>query len=119
MHADEKDQLIQEIRTWIGFDEKIKQLQKQIRQLKQEKKQSTNTLVDVMKTNDIGEINTGNGKLIYSQQKIKKSISKKYLNNILAKFFQEDPTKAKQLGTYILDNREETIKENIRRKHKK
>jgi|TARA_R110001592_G_scaffold221805_2_gene476693 hypothetical protein len=119
MHDNEKDQLIQEIRTWIGFDEKIKNLQKQIRQLKQEKKQVTNTLVDVMKTNDIGEINTGNGKLIYSQQKIKKSISKKYLNSILAKFFDADPAKAKQLGTYILDNREETVKENIRRKQKK
>jgi len=119
MHDGEKNQLIKEIRTWIGFDEKIKALQKQIRQLKQEKKGVTNSLVEVMKSNDIGEINTGNGKLIYSQQKIKKSISKKYLNNILAKFFQEDPSKAKQLGTYILDNREETVKENIRRKHKK
>jgi|TARA_B110000858_G_C17746473_1_gene447563 hypothetical protein len=119
MHQDEKDQLIQEIRTWIGFDEKIKNLQKQIRQLKQEKKMVTNTLVDVMKTNDIGEINTGNGKLIYSQQKVKKSISKKYLNTILAKFFEEDPNKAKQIGSFILENREETIRENIRRKIKK
>jgi hypothetical protein len=119
MHQEDKDQLIQEIRHWISFDEKIKALQKEIRQLKQEKKLVTNTLVDVMKTNDIGEINTGNGKLIYSQQKIKKSISKKYLNSILATFFAQEPDKAKQLGTFILDNREETIRENIRRKTKK
>ena len=32
---------------------------------------------------------------IYSQQKVKKSISKKYLTGILAKFFQNDPGQAK------------------------
>ena len=94
MHQNEKDKLIGHIREWIGFDEQIKNLQKQIRQIKQEKKAVTETLVDVMKTNDIGEINTGNGKLIYSQQKIKKSISKKYLNNILMQFFQSGTSKS-------------------------
>jgi|TARA_B110000967_G_C18345406_1_gene298637 hypothetical protein len=119
MNQDEKDQLIQEIRNWIEIDEKIKSSQKEIRLFKQEKKLITNALVDVMKTNEIEEINTGNGKLIYSQQKIKKSISKKYLNNILAKFFVKDPEIAKQVETFILDNRGETIKENIRRKNDK
>ena len=116
MNQDEKEQLIQEIRNWIEIDEKIKSAQKEIRLFKQEKKLITNSLVDVMKNNEIEEINTGNGKLIYSQQKIKKSISKKYLNTILSRFFEKDPETAKQVETFILDNRGETIKENIRRK---
>ena len=116
MNQDEKDQLIQEIRNWIEIDEKIKTAQKEIRLFKQEKKLITDSLVDVMKNNEIEEINTGSGKLIYSQQKIKKSISKKYLNTILSRFFEKDPETAKQVETFILDNRGETIKENIRRK---
>lgn len=116
MNDNDKQELIGEIRNWIQMDEQIKDLQKQIRQIKQEKKQVTNTLVDIMRTNEIGEINTGNGKLIYSQQKVKKSISKKYLTGILAKFFQNDPGQAKELGQFILNNREETVRENIKRK---
>ena len=53
MNQDEKDQLIQEIRKWIDVDEKIKASQKQIRLFKQEKKLITNSLVDVMKSNEI------------------------------------------------------------------
>ena len=36
--TDEKDQLIQEIRTWIGFDEKIKQFTKTNPTIKTRKK---------------------------------------------------------------------------------
>jgi hypothetical protein len=119
MDNGDKDELINEIRKWIGFDEEIKGLQKKIRQIRQEKKQSTNTLVDIMRNNDIGEINISDGKLIYTQQKIKKSISKKYLTNILSQYFKNDSKSATDLGTFILNNREEIIKENIRRKFKK
>ena len=72
-----------------------------------------------MRNNDIGEINISDGKLIYTQQKIKKSISKKYLTSILAQYFQHDSEKAKEVGAFILNNREETLRENIRRKIKK
>ena len=119
MDNGDKDELINEIRKWIGFDEEIKGLQKKIRQIRQEKKQSTNTLVDIMRNNDIGEINISDGKLIYTSQKIKKSISKKYLTSILAQYFQHDSDKAEEVGAFILNNREETLRENIRRKIKK
>lgn len=119
MEEQQKEILINEIRRWIDFDEEIKMLQKKIRHIRQEKKQSTNTLVDIMRSNDIGEINISNGKLIYTQQKIKKSISKKYLTTILAQYFKHDTERAADLGSFILNNREETVKENIRRKIKK
>ena len=119
MENEDKEVLINEIRKWIGYDEEIKQLQKKIRQIRQEKKETTNTLVDIMRSNDIGEINISDGKLIYTQQKIKKSISKKYLTSILAQYFKNDSKSAKDISTFILNNREEIIKENIRRKIKK
>ena len=119
MDDEKQEELINHIRKWIKFDEDIKNLQKDIRQLKQEKKQLTNALVDIMRDNEIGEINTSTGKLIYTTRKTKKSISKKYLTSILSKFFEEDATKATELSQYILNNREEVVRENIRRKIKK
>ena len=114
-----EDLLIKEIRKWIGYEEEIKGLQKKIRQIRQEKKETTNTLVNIMRDNDIGEINISDGKLIYTQQKNKKSISKKYLINILSQYFKDDSKSAKDIGSFILNNREEVIKENIRRKIQK
>ena len=63
MNQDEKEQLIQEIRNWIEIDEKIKSAQKEIRLFKQEKKLITNSLVDVMKNNEIEELNDDEGQL--------------------------------------------------------
>ena len=119
MENGDKEVLIGEIRKWIGYDEEIKMLQKKIRQIRQEKKETTNTLVNIMRSNEIEEINISDGKLIYTQQKIKKSISKKYLTSILAQYFKNDAKSAKEVETFILNNREEVIKENIRRKIKK
>jgi prefoldin subunit 5 len=119
MDDQQQQHLIEEIRTWISLDEQMKSFQKKIRCLKQEKKKVTNTLVDIMRNNDIGEINISDGKLIYTSQKIKKSISKKYLTSILAQYFQHDSDKAEEVGAFILNNREETLRENIRRKIKK
>ena len=119
MDNEKQEELINYIRKWIKFDEDIKTLQKNVRQLKQEKKQLTDALVDIMRDNEIGEINTSTGKLIYTTRKTKKSISKKYLTSILGKFFEEDAMKAKELSQYILNNREEVVRENIRRKIKK
>ena len=56
---------------------------------------------------------------IYTKQKIKKSLSKKYLMKCLTQYFKEDSQQAKQVSNFILNNREEKIKENIRRKVKK
>ena len=55
-----------------------------------------------MRSNEIEEINISDGKLIYTQQKIKKSISKKYLTSILAQYFKNDAKSAKDVETFIL-----------------
>ena len=114
-----KEELVSNIKQWITLDEEIKNLQRQIKEKRNEKKENTETLVRIMRDNEIGEINTSTGKLIYTTRKTKKSISKKYLTSILGKFFEEDAVKAKELSQYILNNREEVVRENIRRKIKK
>ncbi len=117
----DKEELITNIKGWIQLDEEIKTLQKQIKEKRNEKKQNTETLVRIMRDNEIDcfDLDSNGGKLIYTKQKIKKSLSKKHLMKCLMTYFKEDTLQAKEISNFILSNREEQIKENIRRKIKK
>jgi|TARA_B110000967_G_C18886981_1_gene564650 hypothetical protein len=110
-----KEQLIHHIKEWIGVDEEIKSLQKEIRIKKQKQKDLTQTLMEVMKTNEIDCFDLKDGKLLYTKNKTKQTINKKYLMTTLIKCL-EDPKDAEKVTDFILDNREEKVKENIRRK---
>jgi hypothetical protein len=66
-----------------------------------------------MKENDIDCLNVNDGQITYSKKNIKKPISKKLLLNLLSKYYNGDSTKANELNNYILENREETIREAI------
>ena len=116
---DTKQELITHIKSWIEIDNEISKLQKQIKAVRDEKKQLTGNLVDVMKNNEIDCFDINDGKLIYLKSKVKKPINKKTLFSALEGFFKDDAEMAKQLSEHILNSREETIKESIRRKKDK
>jgi|TARA_B110000285_G_scaffold113055_1_gene128315 hypothetical protein len=116
---DTKEELITHIRSWIDIDNEISKLQKQIKDFRNEKKELTGSLVDIMKTNEIDCFDINDGKLIYAKSKVKKPINKKTLLNALEGFFKEDVKMATQLSEHILNSREETVKESIRRKKDK
>ena len=116
---DTKEQLVNHIREWIEIDNGISGLQKQIKELRENKKELTNSLVNVMKSNEIDCFDINDGKLIYSKSKVKKPINKKTLLLALDNYFKEDSEMAKQLSEHILNSREETVKESIRRKKEK
>ena len=117
----DKGELIANIKEWIGLDEQIKQLQITLKEKRKEKKQNTDTLVRIMRDNEIDcfDLDSKGGKLIYTKKKIKKSLSKKHLMKCLTQYFKEDSLQASQINNFILANREEQVKENIRRKVKK
>tara|TARA_A200000159_G_C7244789_1_gene306123 strand:- start:1 stop:351 length:351 start_codon:yes stop_codon:yes gene_type:complete len=114
-----KDQLIENVRDWITIDNEIKQLQKIIKDKRKEKKGLTENLVEVMKSNDIQCFDISDGKLMYTQNKIKSALSKKHLIKSLTEWFKDDPSKIGELTKHILESREEKIRENIKRKQKK
>ena len=117
----DKEELVDNIKQWISLDEEIKQHQKQIKEKRKEKKENTETLVRIMRENEIDcfDLDSQGNKLIYTKQKIKQSLSKKHLMTCLMQYFNEDTQKAKNISEFILKNRAEKIKENIRRKIKK
>lgn len=113
-----KDQLVQHIKEWITVDEEIKSLQKELKTRKEKQKNLTKELMDVMKTNEIDCFDLNDGKLVYTKSKTKQTINKKYLISTLIKCL-EDPKDAEKVTEFILENREEKIRENIRRKKDK
>ena len=114
---DDKAILIDTIKKWIKLDNEYKQLSSELSKRRKLKKELNSTLIDIMKKNDIDNIDTKDGtSIIYSSKIFKKSITKKLLSDILAKFYNNDLDKASQLNDFILDNRESEIKETITRK---
>jgi len=110
-----KEQLVESIKHWIMIDEEIKTLRSAIKDRQITKKSLTNNLVEVMKTNEIDAFDINNGKLIYSKQKTKQTLSKKLLLSSLNKLF-DDPKEATKIAEYVLQSRAEHIHEIIRRK---
>ena len=112
-----KEELLNVVKQWITLDDKIKDKQKEVREMKNEKKAATETLVETMKNNEIDcfEIGAGN-KLIYTKSKSKKALSKKHLLESLSRYFDGNKEQASELSKFIMNSREETVRENIRRK---
>jgi hypothetical protein len=69
-----------------------------------------------MKNSEIDCIDIKDGQICYNRKNVKKPSTKKYLLDILAKYFDGDIEKAENANEFILNNREEVVKESIVRK---
>jgi hypothetical protein len=111
-----KEQLVKTIRDWVKIDNEIRGLNKEINTRKTEKKNLSTLLIETMKKNEIDCFDIKDGQICYTKKNIKKPITKKVLMDILSNFYNGDITKASELNNYIIDNREEVVKETIERK---
>ena len=111
-----KDELILNIKEWIKLDTDITKLKSEIKERTNKKKQITHSLVNVMKSNSIDCFDINGGALIYKQKKTRKTITGKFLLAQLEEYYKDKPDIAKEITQKVLDNREEVIKEDIRRK---
>ena len=98
-------------------DRELKNLQKQIKELKTQKNTYTDSLVEIMKTNEIDCFDINEGKIIYTQNRVKSTINKKHLMTCLEKYFENKPNiEAEDITKFILENREVKTTEGIRYK---
>ena len=114
-----QQELLENVKTWLDIDNQIRALQKEIRDRRKLKKELTQSLVGIMKTQDIDALNVPDGQLIYNKTKTKAPLSKKHLLVSLAQFFKNDQRMVDELSKYIMETRQEKEKENIKRKIKK
>ena len=112
----EKEQLVLIIKSWVKIDNEIRELQKQQNLRKIEKKKTTTKIMEIMKQNQIDCFDIKDGRIIYKTKSSKQAITKKVLLSLLGSFFEGDVTKAEEINTYIMENREEKITECIVRK---
>lgn len=112
----DKDLLVNNVKEWIEIDNELKELQKAAKERRQRKKELTEQLVNIMKSNEIDCFDVNGGKLIYSKNKVKSALSKKHLLKALSMFYKDDPTQVTEVTNFILNSRDEKIKETIRRK---
>ena len=111
-----KDELILNIKEWIKIDNELTKMKIEVKDKTSKKKELTESLVNIMKGNSIDCFDINGGALIYKQKKTKKTISGKFLLAQLEEYYKDKPDIAKEITQKVLDNREEVIKEDIRRK---
>ena len=111
-----KEELINLIKSWIEKDNDIKKLQNLTKEKKNEKKQLTDELLNIMKEHEIECFDVKNGKLQYKTIKTKQTLNKKTLLDSLSKYFNDDPKLATEITEFVLDARGEKITETIKRK---
>ena len=114
-----QQELLQNVKTWLDIDNQIRTLQKEIRDRRKLKKELTESLVGIMKNQDIDALNVPDGQLIYNKTKTKAPLSKKHLLVSLAQYFKNDQRMVDELSKFIMESRQEKEKENIKRKIKK
>jgi hypothetical protein len=108
-----KEYLVQSIRDWVRLDNEARTLQNELKKRKNEKKKVSLSLIELMKQNEIDCFDIKDGQICYTQKNMKKPITKKVLMDTLSKYFQGDVLKAGELNSFILEHREEVVKENI------
>ena len=104
------------MKKWVQIDNEMRQLREELNKRKKLKDNISLTLLTSMKEHNIDTFDLNDGKIEYATRKTKKPISKKMLLNILSKYYNGDNKKTNELNQFILDNREETVKDIITRK---
>lgn len=104
--------------NWIHTDDELKKVQESAKRLRTLKKEYTDKLTELMKSNQLDCIETGLGNIHYKQRKTKAPINKKHLLRVLTEYYNNKPEQAQQMTEYILETREEKVKDVIVKKNK-
>lgn len=109
-----KEQLKTNVKNYLEMDDQIKALNKAIVERRKKKNELSEEILGTMKKFEIDNMNTKNGKLIYSTTKSTKPLNKNNLITGLNLYFQ-DEDKAKNVSKLVLDSREKVDKVKLRR----
>jgi hypothetical protein len=112
----DKQTLITIIRDWVKNDNEIRELKKQENNRKIANKALTAKLIEIMRTNQLDCFDINDGCILYKKTNVKKPLSKKVMIQLLNDFYKEDTEKANEVSTFLIENREEVVRERIVRK---
>jgi hypothetical protein len=112
----DKDQLIPIVKSWVVLDNQIKAMNKKLKQLREEKKKHNEKMIQVMKANEIDNLDLKDGQIQYKKQTRREPLTQKTLLRILSKHPQLGDDQAKHLNQFVHDTRTTYEKDTIVRK---
>jgi len=112
------DEIKEMIKSWLEADEKIDALNKQLKDLKDEKKQYENFIIDYMEENHNVEVSGAGGKIKKAVQKSRAGFNEKIIITGLTEITKGDETKAKDITKIISQKREMKEKTYLKKEKK-
>jgi hypothetical protein len=109
-----KDELVNCIKEWVSLENDISKLKADMKDKATKKKKLTESLVSIMKTNNINCFDIKDGSLVYKQRKTKQTITGKFLLAQLEEYYKDNPDMAKDIAKKVLDNRAEVVKDELK-----
>lgn len=108
--------LQQDIRKWIQVDNKIKELNEEVRKYREERNQLNEEIFEIVEEHNLRQavIKITDGRLEFKRVKTAQPISLKYLKECLEHFIDE-PEQVKTILDYIKENRETKYSDDIKR----
>lgn len=109
------------IKKWLNLESNINEYSSKLRELRKQKRNLNNEVVEIMKTLNIDCFDCNSGQIIYSTNKVKKSLNQKSLYKILNNYFIQSSYSLEEvdkLSNFINENREVQTKEIIKLKKK-
>lgn len=103
------------VREWIRLDNELRELKKAQQVRNKDKKMISERLIVLMREINMEGFDTKDGQILYSRKNVKKPITQGQLLNILSTYYRGNEEKAVELNNYILENREEVVRESIKR----
>lgn len=113
MSDSNKQQIVELVKQYVALDSQISDRKREIKQLKSRQDIVSQSLMELMRDNKIDCFDLSAGKIVYKKTKVKKAISKGFLNDTLIKYFNGNQSQVENLEKYIMSNRVEVVKENI------
>ena len=109
-----KEQLTTTVKSYLELDDQIKALNKALLERRKQKNKLSDAILEMMKKFEIDNMNTKNGRLIYSVNKTTKPLTKTNLLSGLNMYFKNED-QAKTVSQVVLENREKVEKVKLRR----
>lgn len=107
MSSDPKQLLIATIREWIDTNNELNDIMKTVKEYRNKKKQLTDSLVAIMKNNEIDCFDINNGKIVCRTTKTRAPINRQNLSKALEQYFVDSPdVDTSEISNYILESRQ-------------
>jgi predicted transcriptional regulator len=111
-----KENLIQTVKAWVHVDNQIKQVNKVLKTLRDEKKEQNKKMISLMKMNNIDNFEMKDGQIQYKKYSKRESLTQKKLVEILSTHPQLQPDQVNMLNEFVYENRKMVNQEVIVRK---